>query len=451
MVSGKLRPQTLEERVVYWTILGTWGIWLVGGLYVVGSLLGYGLIGLQLARVLGFRPGEQRLVRAPPAVVMAWLAGMLTMLLALVLAHIDFELGPAQTLKSSIGWMKGWALLAVYIGVGATMSIRPILIARACSLLAVQTLAIAPVLWSAELGGLPSELYVSPLHAVVGASPEFFDVTLHQIDATTGRARWRFFAPWATAAAFLAGLGIFIAFAERSLRLRLLCVLSALVVCLMSGSRLSVVALPLVAVMVATLSRITRPGTWVMLAFAATIAVLLASDLAMIYGDATETFNNARAASSRVRAALGNIAAYRGLNEAPIFGHGILERGGHVVEQMLIGSHHTWWGLLFVKGIVGFVALAIPMAWTGFDLLVKAQADRLGRAGLGILLSILFFSLADNIEIIAYLIWPALIVLGGACGRRVANPAVGYLGAAGDWASSASVVRTTSGMVPGAS
>ena len=45
-----------------------------------------------------------------------------------------------------------------------------------------------------------------------------------------------------------------------------------------------------------------------------------------------------------------------------IWGHGTVERGPHIVEYMPIGSHHTWNGLLFVKGMVGYAGLAVPMA-----------------------------------------------------------------------------------------
>jgi len=34
--------------------------------------------------------------------------------------------------------------------------------------------------------------------------------------------------------------------------------------------------------------------------------------------------------------------------------------GAQVVERMPIGSHHTWVGLLFTYGLVGFIAQATP-------------------------------------------------------------------------------------------
>jgi hypothetical protein len=84
-------------------------------------------------------------------------------------------------------------------------------------------------------------------------------------------------------------------------------------------------------------------------------------------------FKEARAESTRVRQTLKEIAGYRWKTEAPIWGHGVVEPGPHLVEYMPIGSHHTWYGLLFVKGIVGLFALAVPMALSFLVLLFKAQ------------------------------------------------------------------------------
>ena len=285
-----------------------------------------------------------------------------------------------------------------------------------------------PIFLLAEMTNAAPTLYVSPLHYLLGTGQEFFEVSLYVMDETTGRARFRFFAPWATAAAFVAGLGLILAFHERSKRWFVFGIAATTIVCILSGSRLSVVALPAILLAVLLMSQLSRPATWLMLAGLATIGLLAFDTVVYAYQDATDAFTAARAASSRVRAALGNIAVHRWWTEAPVFGHGALEPGGHVVQRMLIGSHHTWWGLLFVKGAVGFAALAVPLGWSLVELTIKAQRDRVARIGLGIILAILMFSLGDNVEIIAYLIWPSLVFLGIALRRRIFWPYVAYLG-----------------------
>ena len=124
------------------------------------------------------------------------------------------------------------------------------------------------------------------------------------------------------------------------------------------------------------------------------------------------SFKAQRAASSRVRGALKEIAFYRAKTEAPIWGHGVLQMGPHVVEFMPIGSHHTWAGLAFVKGMVGFYALAIPMFLGFLFLLIKAQNNRDAATGLAILFILFLYTFGENLEILAYLYWPGLVVMG---------------------------------------
>ena len=89
-----------------------------------------------------------------------------------------------------------------------------------------------------------------------------------------------------------------------------------------------------------------------------------------------------------------------------------------MTEFMPIGSHHTWNGLLFVKGGLGFAALAMPMIWTFVELLIKAQRDKTARAALGVIIVLFINSFGENIEALCYLIWPGLLLLGVAMNRR---------------------------------
>ena len=120
-----------------------------------------------------------------------------------------------------------------------------------------------------------------------------------------------------------------------------------------------------------------------------------------------------RADSTRVREALGEIAVDRWWTEAPIWGHGVVERGPHFVEFMPIGSHHTWYGLLFVKGAVGAFALAIPLAWSLLEFALLALArSRAGKIAFAMVLLMTLYSIGENLEILAYLMWPGLMAMG---------------------------------------
>ena len=136
-------------------------------------------------------------------------------------------------------------------------------------------------------------------------------------------------------------------------------------------------------------------------------------------------FSEARADSSRVRNDLKSIAGHRWETEAPIWGHGVVEPGPHAVEYMPIGSHHSWYGLLFVKGIVGLYSLLIPMVISFVVLLIKAQRYAVAEAGLAMVLILFLYTFGENLEILAYLYWPGLIVMGmgfQVSGKPLVNP-----------------------------
>jgi len=123
-------------------------------------------------------------------------------------------------------------------------------------------------------------------------------------------------------------------------------------------------------------------------------------------------FKAARVSSSRVRDALQRIAYDRWGREAPLFGHGAVERGPHVVEYMPIGSHHTWFGLLYVKGLAGVMSLMLPMVHQFlFTMLDSAKSSR-GRLPFGLMLSFVIQSFGENLEIEVYLFWPCFMILG---------------------------------------
>jgi len=125
-----------------------------------------------------------------------------------------------------------------------------------------------------------------------------------------------------------------------------------------------------------------------------------------------------RADSTRVREVLGEIAVERWWNEAPVWGHGVVERGPHLVEYMPIGSHHTWYGLLFVKGAVGAIALLVPLVWSLIEFSLQTiMRSRAGQLALAMTVLMTFYSIGENLEILAYLMWPGLLVMGIAMGE----------------------------------
>ncbi|CAA7621949.1 O-antigen ligase domain-containing protein [Magnetospirillum sp. SS-4] len=406
---------TPEERLISRVLSLTWVFYALGALYVVGPVLGWVLL---IMGVLKARREPERWRRVG-WVVWLWVFGMLVMEVALVAGHVDFGLPTALILKSSIGWAKGWALLAVFILAASLLDIRREVLADSVAGLAKQTVLLLPIFVAAYYVGLPGRVYISPISVVGGPGPEYFAFNFFSIDPSNHQPRWHFFSPWAPAAGFIACIHAALALDCSSRRRAIWLIAAAILVALFTKSRLALVVLlvgPLIAV---ACFNLLRPLTAFALSALAPTVALLGPPVMEMVEDTFSAFRSARADSSRVREALARIALNRWQSEAPIFGHGVVERGPHLVEYMPIGSHHTWYGLLFVKGAVGLAALAVPLAFTVLLLLWRSQRDKTVRSALMVIMVLIFYTFGENLEILSYLFWPGLIAVGTALKRPI--------------------------------
>jgi hypothetical protein len=413
MVPATDPQQTPPERLITFAITSSWWLWLIGGLYIIGPALGWALalmVAWYFYSASHREPGRPR--RPLPWTIRFWLIGMAVMLIILWIGHRQFNLGMGQTIKSSIGWAKGWALLALFPLAGAVLPIRLSTITRAVCRLGRQTLFLLPLFLLAPALGLPQTLWVSPLKVLGGAGDEYFAAVLYTLEPGTGAARWQFFAPWSPAAGIIAVIHILCALEERDLKWKLTGVAAGLAMALMSQSRLALVALAMIWPLAWMMAQAKRAWTWFAAAPVALGLSWFSPSLVAFAEKAQADFAGARADSSRVRATLGRIATERWENEAYWFGHGVVERGPHLVEYMPIGSHHSWYGLLFVKGIAGVFALAIPLAMTIIAAANAALSSRVGRLGFAMSLVYLLYSFGENLEVLTYLSWPALLIMG---------------------------------------
>ncbi len=211
-----VRPENLEEKIIWWLITGTWVIYLFGGLYLVAPVFGWLLVIWAGLKPYLVTPLDHPLpaFRFIPG-VWIWGVGMMVMLLALVIAHINFDLGAMKLIKSVFGWAKGWALLALFILIGASLDIRPRLLYRAACVLGAQTLLLVPLFLLAAALHLPDTLYTSPLAILGGSGPEYFTVRLYS-PSYDGSFRWQFWAPWAPAAGFVGNILFILSWQEKN-------------------------------------------------------------------------------------------------------------------------------------------------------------------------------------------------------------------------------------------
>jgi len=406
---GVFSPISLDERVIVVSITFTFFFYLIGALYLVAPIVGWALLIMQLGRWSTTKPA---IAQNSWWLIKLWVIGVLGLEVALIVGHLDFNLGFGKIVKSTIGWAKGWALLAVFIVLGFSLSIRYQVICRAACIVGLVAMLITPMLVFAFFVGLPGHLYVSPLKILGGAGPEFFTVILYEIDPFNGAPRWRFFAPWAPAVGLVANIYFIASWFEKDLKWRLIGLLGNAIMVLLAVSRMGMIVMLIVPIAVWGLSRLTRPWIMIVTAFCLLFAVVFFEPFSQTLLALIEDIKGARADSTRVRAALGNIALYRWQSEAYWFGHGVVETGTHLVEFMPIGSHHNWYGLLFVKGMAGFLSFLIPFALTMGVLLIKAQYQVSARLALGMCLILTCFSISENIEALAYMTWPAWLLIG---------------------------------------
>jgi len=409
-----LQPHNVPERLVWWSIILTYPIWIIGGLYVVGSVLCWLLLVCLLIKILARmdHPEENEEISISP-VIWLWIIGMIIMQVALIAGHVNFNLGTGIIIKSSIGWAKGWAALALYPLAGA-LPIRSSIPTRAICIVGFHTLLIMPLLLLTPNLGLPEVLYVSPLRAIGGPGNEFFDVPLYEIDGSTGDLRWRLFAPWGPALGFVGNINFMICLQEKNRKWKILGIIGSILMCFVCKSRLAQLSIILIPLTTAIIARLRQPFMLITLGVVSYLGGIFATSILTAVSDYWEGFKGARAGSTRVRFALKRIAFHRWETEAPIWGHGVVEGGPHLVEYMAIGSHHTWAGVLFVKGLVGFVALAVPMLVTLLDMLRRAASSsyRLGSTGLGVIIILFMYTFGENLEILVYLYWPGMLVMG---------------------------------------
>ena len=414
MSSTSIKPQNLPETLVWYYLICTYGIYLLGAQTILTPLLGCFLAGYLLVKwwhQTADTPPEERINIS--AAVWIWVVAMLVIEVALIAGHLDFNLGISKIIKSSInGWLRQWALLALFPLAGH-LKIRPQLIYRAVCIVCLQSLIMMPIAYLLGTLPLPSPLYTSPLSAFGGGFD--YEVSFYGLEAESQELRLSLFAPWAPALGLLGNIYFFLASQEPERKWRWIGMVSSVALIVSSVSRLAMLCLPFVLISTWLLTNIIQPWVQIAVGVASLVAGLWSTTLIGLWQTFEERLYQFRRSSSRVRATLGRMAVNRWRNEAPIWGHGLAEpRGPEIVAHMPIGTHHTWFGLLFTHGIVGCTALAVALAWSFIDLLIKAQNSELAKVGLSIVSVLLVFTIGENINALAYLYWPGLIILGKA-------------------------------------
>ncbi|NJO77996.1 MAG: O-antigen ligase family protein [Cyanobacteria bacterium RM1_2_2] len=407
-----MKPQNFEERVVWYTFLGSYPLYLTGLIFIVNTTMPWFLL-LYLLKQMWHQTSDvsaDQKIRIP-AIIWLWIVSMIVMLIAILIGLVDFGYDIREIIRSSLNWARDWALFAILPLLGYGLQIRPQLIYRAACNLCLQSLFIIPICCFAYFAQLPNRLYSSPLERLTQNGQIYYNVELYIRDADSGGLRLALFTPWAPALGLISCVFFIFALQETNKTWKWIGLIGSIVMLAFSVSRGAYIFLPITLLLIWGLQNIVRPAMQIGAGLLIFIAGLFSAPLLDGVNASIEAFKNTRRSSSNLRAALERTALER-WTESPIWGHGKQIQGAPVFKEMPIGSHHTWFGLLFTQGIVGFLAFAIPLASTIILLAIKMHKSRVAKVGLSVLLLILLASMSDNTEKLAYIYWSGLLTVG---------------------------------------
>jgi hypothetical protein len=412
MNSKSLKPQNLPEAVVWYSIVGTYIIYLLGAYYFLTAFMGSFLLFhlfKKWQKQTEVTPEHERVVIAPLA--WAWLGAIIIVELALIVSHFNYELGTGTIIKSTSHWFRTWAIFAIFPLAGH-LEIRPQIIYRAICILCLQSIIVAGVGTVLGLAISPETFYVSPLQISGG---DIIQYEVHLVH-TLINSRLQLFSPWATGLGMTGNTYILFALQETDKKWRTIGIISSVMMVIFSWSRLAIVTLLFMPVVLLFLSNLTRP--WIQ--FATSIMCFLSglffvniANLVYFFQTQVDNLRTDTKSSSSTREAIYELTLYLWRTEAPIWGHGLTgETGPAAIDRYPIGSHQTWYYLLYSYGLVGFLPCLMVTIWTLIKLLIQAQNDQQAKLCLGLFLVIVLNSFTDNIQSFAYLYWPALLMLG---------------------------------------
>lgn len=415
-----MKPQNFEERLVWYSIIGTYIIYFTGNLLPVSALLGWALF-FCLCKKIWYQiedtPVEERI--SIPWVMWLWVIAMPIILIVKIIALDDFGADTNTFVRGFLGWLVSWALLALFPLAGC-LNIRPQLIYRAICIVCLQSLIIIPFCYLAYFINLPPNLYTSPVERIIQNGKLYYNVFLYIYTSYNHELRLSLFAPWGPALGIVGSFYLFLVQREPNKKWRWIGIAGAIAMCVVSSSRLAFISVPLVALLVWVWTNFWRPKIQIWAGFLSFLSGIFSTILVSVGRDVLDTVSSSRSESTVVRKKLIEFAFDRS-KEAPIWGHGNQEPGPKVIENMPIGSHTTWGGLMFMHGMVGFVTFLVPTVCTFLGLLIQAQKSPTGKVGLSVFLVLIFFSSGESLDALAYLCWPALLIIGIALKKEIKN------------------------------
>ena len=409
------------EACVFWYVVLT-PLW-----WMTGTLLPLGVAG---AALLFLRRPPRR-----PAIVLVsalWAAVGAAQWVSTaanwVAAEEGSRIGLLRGLLSSMS--TGWILIGLCIGVGGAAGLASPRVVRAVCVQAMWILLFsAGSLAAAHALGLPELIVPSPLALLLpGDLPvvrQQLTMQFYQMDALMdGQAlRLTLFYPWATALSLAGAVALLVGPGDPVRRWRLAAIAGGLAAVLFGHSRSVVVCLAGALCVLGVLRLPTAAKGAVALAggLGANVALLAGLEPTEALRSLHGAFTSVRAGSSAARQLVYDLSWAHFL-ERPLLGHGwVSEPVARWLPTMPLGSHSSFYGVLYLGGIVTFGLLCLAYVAT-LALAARRLRDRPreGPTALALLLLLGVVAFGENINVHVPSLLVTFVWLGG-----VLRPAAG--------------------------
>lgn len=392
------------QSILFWGIVCQYLIYYLGLAPVASLVICWPAILLTLVGVLE----DQNLRVAPLALL--WMAAMSAILLFGLMSF--YSNGSGGTYLARWPFSLGLAAFLPLVGSLIDQSV----LARAASILGIQTLAYSAVAMAAALMG--SNFSFHSLIPDMSILPdEYFLVTLWGGEVATGELRPVAFAPYATYAGALACVYALLSLGERRPWLQWAGFSGWLLLAVLSLARTAWIGLAcgLMVVLAFSLPKRLISGA---LGCALLAGAVLMPLLWRIGSDAFAQIEQMRPTSTEVRHNLRTIAYEEWeFGGHPLAGVGQSIPGGTVVANLHIGTHDTLNTNLMIRGVLGLGMIALPLSLTLLYGVVHQRTliDSIAVALVGLLI---LYSYSENFEGIIQYCWPALLAAGSFMAHR---------------------------------
>ncbi len=393
------------ERWIFWYLALTPLWWFLGLLVPVGAA------GIVLLYAL--RPRTDPTVTA---VCWLWFSATAAQSVSAVVNWASSAEPTGELVRSLASFSStGWVLLGMCFGVGCSYRLSAPRLARSVSFQALWILILSAVGYAAFAVGGDSRLEMPSLLAV--AIPSLadpgtinFSMRFFLKEDFMGDSVFRLvlFFPWSTGLALAGFLTLLLAFHERGFKWRVVAMAGGLTGFVLSYSRAVFAASVVGVAAIVMLRSRNRTRLWLI------IGAALLAELALVLGFGPETgisdvyraFTQARAGSSEARNELYR-AAWRGFLQSPWIGHGWFGQTYARWMPINIGSHSTFYGALYVGGVLTFAVVCTAYAGTLWLCLSRLRTG--GEAIVEALALLLVYGITSYGETIQTLV-PSLLV-----------------------------------------